>query len=527
MGNILGQFKDLWNPLGANQKISLILAAGLVVLAMIAMMLWAAQPDYQLMYRGLSAEDAGEIINKLEQKGVAYELGKGGDSIYVEATLVHKLRAELAADGVVPNGGSGKGFELFDSGAFGVSDFHQRTNFKRAVEGELARTISQFRGVNSARVMVVMPENRLIIAPGQSVKATASVFVDTGGGLEVQAVNAIRQLVANSIQGLGANDVVVVDSSGHDLTEGLKSDGLGGFTSDAMRLRQKYEKDFTLKVQTMLDQVLGSHQSVVRVAVDIDTSSVQTTLKEFDPESAVVRQTQTEETTTKETDYTGGAGGLAGAAGNIPNSAQGAGAGIAKDVNDTQEVKTQNFEINEKNVVSVQNPGTISRVTAAVLVARRYEGTGANRTPIDRTPAEILSLKGHVMNALGIRLKAGETIDSLVTLTESDFAPNPIVNTQEILIKEQNLDRWIETGKNSIGVILGIGVVIFFLQMLKRNQPERISVEVLQPEQMLQSRRMEDTSAVTPEMLNELIRQKPANIGVTLKGWIGEAGGSK
>ncbi|MEM9158775.1 MAG: flagellar basal-body MS-ring/collar protein FliF [Verrucomicrobiota bacterium] len=524
MGNILQQFKDLWSPLGANQKISLILAGGLVALAMIAMMLWAAQPDYQLMYRGLSAEDAGEIVNKLEQKGVAHELRSGG-SIYVEGNLVHKLRAELAADGLVPSGGSGKGFELFDTSALGVSDFHQRTNYKRAIEGELGRTISQFRGIRSARVMVVMPENRLIVTPGFESKATASVFVDAGGGLANTTVTAIRQLVANAVPGLAVNSVAVADSNG-TVYGGQGEDGIAGFTSDAMKLRQKYEKDFSLKVQTMLDQVLGPYNSVVRVAVDIDTTAIETKERVFEPEG-VVRSKTVEETSNSEQDFTGGAGGLAGAAGNIPNSAQGAGAGASKVLSDSQETLREDYEIGQKEITSVQNPGTISRVTAAVTLNKLFSGEGANRQPVERTEPQLEEIREMVVNSLGIKLLQGEALRNVVTITEYEFAPNPMVTNHEILVKEQNLDRWIEVGLNSIGAILGIGVIIFFLQMLKRNKPEQISVEVLQPEQMLQSRKMEDTSAVTPEMLNELIRQKPANIGVTLKDWIGDPEASK
>ena len=129
-------------------------------------------------------------------------------------------------------GGDGVGFEIFDKGQFGLSDFVQRTNYLRAVQGELARTITQLHGVRAARVMIVQPENRLLITE-QGVKATASVFVDLGGSrLDLEQVDAIRHLVANAVQGLAPDEVAVVDNRGRTLSAGLKQDPtLGSATS--------------------------------------------------------------------------------------------------------------------------------------------------------------------------------------------------------------------------------------------------------------------------------------------------------
>jgi len=526
MGNILNQFRDLWQPLGVNQKISLILASGLVTLAMIGMMIWAAQPDMQLLYGNLSPEEAGEIVAKLEQKSIKFETGEGGNAIYVVSDKVHKLRWELASDGMVPSG-SGPGYELFDKGTFGVSDFVQRTNFLRAIQGELARTITQFNGVRSARVMVVMPENRIIVGGEGGARATASVFVDTKGSIGLPAVNSIRHLVANAIQGLSANDVVVVDSVGVVLSEELQSDGLGGgLSNDALKYRKGLEVYFTNKVQTMLDRVMGPNSTEVRVAVDVDTSSLQTTETSFDPESQVTRSTVTEDSSTKSFENEGAGAPGAGVASNVPGGGGAAGGGAASNREESSKVRTEQYEISEVTSNRTQNPGAIRRLTASLLVAKRYKDEAGTLVWDKREADEISSLRSIVINALGIELKDGQSAEDVVTVNEMDFAVNPIADQGEILQRDVNLQYWLDIGKNAVGVVLGIGVIIFFLQMMKRNQPEAISVEVLQPEQMLQTRKIEDTSSVTPEMLNELIRQKPANIGVTLREWIGETGGA-
>ncbi len=515
---LVNQFKDLWNPLGSNQKVSLMLAGSLIVLAMIALMIWASQPSMQLLYGNLDPEEAGEIVDKLEQKGVAFETGKNGNSIYVESSKVHTLRWELASEGLVPSG-TGPGFELFDKGSFGISDFVQRTNYLRAIKGELERTITQFSGVRSARVMVVMPENRIIVTSEGRDRASASVFVDTNGGMTLAAVNSIRQLVANSIQALRADDVVVVDSAGVVISEDLKSDGLnGGLSNDVIKYRKGLEVYFTTKVQTMLDRVLGANQSEVRVAVDVDTSSLQVTEESFDPEG-VLRQSMTEEQKTLEKESDGSTSAVGGTTSNIPNAAPGSG-GSFTDREDSTEQKTESYEIGKVVSNRVQSPGSIRRLTASMLVAKRLDEQGA---PIDRSGEELQELRQIVINALGIQLKEGETAEELVTVNEMVFAPDPIALQTQTLNEGLDLQKWIELGKSFVGVVLGIGVVVFFLQMLKRTKPQEISIEVLQPEQVLQNKSLENNGTVTPEMLNELIRQKPANIGVSLREWIGES----
>lgn len=525
---MLDQFKELWQSLGANQKISLILASGLVVLAMIGMMIWAAQPEMQLLYGKLSPDDAGKIIAKLEKEGVVFETGSGGNSIYVEESKVHRLRMELATEGV-PSGGAGPGFELFDEGGFGISDFVQRTNFLRAIQGELSRTISQFDGIDAARVMVVMPENRLLSSREGKDRPTASVLVETSGNLPSSTVNSIRQYVANAIQRLDVNDVVVVDSMGNALSDGMRSDSLGsGISNDVIRFRKSVEEYYTNQVQGMLNRVLGPNQSEVRVAVDVDTSSVQTTEKIFDPDSQVARSTTFDEDSQIERETSGEQGGAAGVTANTPNTSTTTSPyATLREREDSNKSRTESYEINEKIISSVQNPGNIRRLTASLIIARKFETVDGVTTPTERTPEELEKLRQIVLTALPISLAPGQQATDFVTITEMDFALDPFEDHGALLREQATIQRWIEIGKNGVGAILGIGIIIFFMQMLKRHKPEKISIEVLQPEQMLQSRKMEDTSVITPEMLNELIRQKPANIGVSLREWIGETEGAR
>ena len=151
----------LWRQLGLNQKITLGASALAILGAVAALLFWAQRPDMKLLYGRLGEKEAAEVVAALQAQKVPYELGAGGTSVYVPSNMVYKARADLASKGLpAPDG---IGFEIFDRSNFGISDFVQRTNFTRALQGELSRTIAQIRGVRSARVMVVLPENRLLL----------------------------------------------------------------------------------------------------------------------------------------------------------------------------------------------------------------------------------------------------------------------------------------------------------------------------------------------------------------------------
>ena len=183
------------------------------------------------------------------------------------------------------------------------------------------------------------------------------------------------------------------------------------------------------------------------------------------------------------------------------------------------EQKTENYEIGEVVSNRVQSPGSIKRLTASLLVSMRTDEEGG---ALPREPAELQELRQIVINALGIQLKEGEIAQDLVTVNEMVFAADPSALQTESMNQGFDLNKWIEIGKILVGLVLGLGVIIFFIQMLKKTKPEEISIEVLQPDQVLQNRKLEENGTVTPEMLNELIRQKPANIGVSLREWIAE-----
>ncbi len=500
----------LWKQLGLNQRVSLVVAALAVTGGLIAVVIWARRPDMQLLYGHLGDKDVAGIVSYLQGQNIPNDVIAGGTAVEVPSDQVYKLRMDLAAKGLP--GGDGVGFEIFDKGQFGLSDFVQRTNYLRAVQGELARTINQLQGVRSSRVMIVQPENRLLLTD-QSVRATASVFIDLGGGrLELDQVNAIRHLVANSVQGLQPDDVAVVDNHGHVLSEELKQDPTLGTASSQIRYRQQVEEYLAKKVESMLADVVGPGNAVVRVAAEIDTEAATETDERYDPEGAVVRS----QTTTKEVSNTvesRAAGGAAGVSSNVPEKA--GTAAVAPSPTSSSEQnhnnQTTTYEINRTLTNITRNPGKIDRITASVLVAQ-----GATK----RTAEEIASLKQIVINALGLKLAAGQTADGLITLEEMPFAAEPVSQQVDAIRAENKWGNWIEMAR-SWGTAAGAVVVLLvFLRLWSRQTPEPVPVEILTLPPEIAARGMPNRAMVTPDMVNDLIRQKPANVGVALRGWV-------
>lgn len=519
MANLLNSLWSVWRQLGVNQKISLSLATMVVAAAMVTMLVWASRPDMQLLYGRLDSKDAGDIVAALEAQSVPFRIEAGGGSILVPRDQVYRVRMDLASKGI-PTGGA-TGFEIFDRGNFGISDFVQRTNYLRAIQGELSRTVSQLDGVRSARVMVVMPENRLLVT-GTSARATASVLVETGGRrLDLEAVDSVRSLVANAVEGLRVDDVVVVDNRGNVLSEALKEESIGGLTAGQIRYRRDVEDYFGKKVESMLDVALGPGNAVVRVSVDVDASQSTTFEERFDPDGQVLRnQTTTEDSTTsRESDSTTGAG----VAANLPAPEAGAQTlpSTVTLAEEKRKTRTDSYEINRSTTETTRVGGEIRRISAAVFVAMRTSGEGTEKTTTPRTAEELEALRRIVVTALGIAPARNQTLDQIVALQEIDFADDPVLEAVGVLQDEKKLHHWMDMGRSLVGVVLAVGAFGFFLRLLKRHRPGDASLELLRPDDDRRGgRSLDKPSEITPELLNDLIRQKPANVGYTLKEWM-------
>jgi flagellar M-ring protein FliF len=251
-------------------------------------------------------------------------------------------------------------------------------------------------------------------------------------------------------------------------------------------------------------------------------------------------QTSTEDI--NNTTETRSGGGAVGVSANVPEKAaatEGTASRPTSNSEQNRKNKTTTYEINRTLTNTTRNPGTIKNVTAAVLVAQRPPlAPAATTPPADGAPApasqprprtaeELTALRQVVINALGLKPEAGQALDTLVTLQEVPFAAEPVTEQIQAIQKENKWQGWIEAASRW-SAVAGAGLVLLvFLRMLSRQKPEPVPVEVLAMPPEMAARSLQNGSAVTPEMLNDLIKQKPVNIGTALRDWVGTPAPSK
>lgn len=528
MASIWKTLTDLWKNLTLPQRLSLGGAGALTVALLLGIIWWSQKPDMALLFGGLNDQaEASRIIDELKDQKVSYTLGNQGRSIFVPSKLVYDMRLKLAAKGMPKGGtgGSGVGFEVLDKPSFGLSDFLQKAQYIRALQTELGRTISQMEEVESARIVIVMPNEHLFTA--EKAESKASVFLQLRGQsrLNRQQVNAIRFLVANGVEGLKPAHVAIIDNLGTLLAED-DNNSSSGLTSSQIEVKKTTENLYASKIQTMFDQVLGPNQSVVRVTVDLDFDTKQQTEERFDPASQVVRSENlsTEENVTPIRDSAR----TPGVANNTAPGAEGASTTKGPDSSillgtSKKQTTSNQYEINKTVQSVIKGVGEIRKVSVACFVNQREGAKG--KPAAARTEAELKTLGNVIKRAVGfVEEGKGHRNDELA-LEEISFAP---VNTGPEIVQVVPAAGWLPK------VVLGVmaaGLLGFFWFMLRSAKADRLKRE-LALERLSPVAQVElpitvsglltppSTGPITVEELSKLIRENPANMAQALKKWI-------
>lgn len=518
MNKLMENWKVFWGQLGANQRVSLILTSIIIVVAMGGLLLWAQKPQMRLLYGSVNPKDAAGIIEHLDGAGIPYEMRAGGSAIFVPADQVYQARMDVVSQGLVK--GDAVGFEIFDQSSFGVSDFIQRTNFVRAVQGELARTITQLDGVRSARVMVVMPDNRLLLL-NRNVETTASVFVDVGGmQLADNAVKSIQSLVANAVEGLTTANVAVVDNQGNVLSKKPDDGSVLAGSGEMVEYRRGLENYFAHKVESMLERVVGAGNAVVRVAAEVSTAQVSQFREDFNEDAAALRSQSSTESSVTSSEGTQEATGMTDVATLQLDE------GLPMETRNSSNEETlrdrkQEYEIDRTVTSTLEQPGVVKRITASVFVAlREVPGEAEGEiVPQPRSAEEIERLRQMVANALGVAL-TGDAANAVV-LEEVPFT----VQDPLALLAQANsgfdIATLLQFSEEIFGGLVALILFMAFMALLRRGKAEPSVFAQL--EESRRARVPTDPTAgqvVTPELLNELIRQKPENAGTTLRNWL-------
>ncbi|MEY4234249.1 MAG: hypothetical protein RL635_1216 [Chloroflexota bacterium] len=316
-GNFMSQFTKFWEKLERNQRLVLVGGGALIVIMLVAFTVWAAQPDYAVAFTGLTEGDAGAVAQYLKEQSIEYQVQAGG-TILVPRNQVFDTRIEVASKGLLQE--STVGYELFDTtSALGMTEFNQKLNYQRALEGELARTIEALDAVALARVHITLPEDALFKDQQKEPTAAITLKLEPRQALNPGQVSAIKGLAASSVQGLKPKDVVIVDMAGNMLSGPLMDDvakSSADTNSDKMVAERKYEEQIESNVQAMLVRALGPDRSVVRVKARLGWDAVEIVEQNFFPDSVVRSEQVTTESYTGTGEFVGGS---PGAGSNLPS----------------------------------------------------------------------------------------------------------------------------------------------------------------------------------------------------------------
>ncbi|MGD0813014.1 MAG: flagellar basal-body MS-ring/collar protein FliF [Verrucomicrobiota bacterium] len=532
LSQIARQLAAIWQQLGLSQRISVVAATVVVFAGLAGLAMWSSRVDYALLYGKLDEGEASKVIAALDEAKVPYQISRGGGAILVPSDKVYQMRMQMAGKGI-PRG-EGVGFEIFDKASFGVSDFVQRANYARAIQGELARTISQLDQVESARVMIVMPENRLL--SDNSRKPTASVFVRVKGSaqLPASAINSIRFLVANSVEGLQANNVSVVDNQGNVLSENQENDSVAGLSNNQLSARRNCEQYLSKKAEGMLEKVLGPGQAVVRVAVDLNWDTITRTEEKYDPDGQTARSsTINDEETDSDIAAAGGAPGLSAnnvAADGTTNTTPAAAAIPVNTSRTKKKVTTSTYEINKITSNILQAAGGVKRISSAVFIAQRFEGKGADRKAVPRTPKELDDLKSIVKSSLGIQ-ESDPTRKDELTLEETPFNDQTATEITQQFEEQNKRQVWFDLAQKLMYPALALGIIFMFWRMVKNTKVEEIPLGVPigngngngNGNGHYGAPGAPGSRMVTVDVLNQLIRENPANMTQAVRTWMNRA----
>ena len=414
------------SALDRSQRMRLGAGIALLVVAAVAAMVMGRQPDYKVLFSNLSDKDGGAIVAQLSQMNVPYKHADGGGAILIPAERVHDVRLRLATQGL-PRG-SVTGFELMETNRFGMTQFQERLNFQRGLEGELTRSIQALSSVQGARVHLALPNQNGFFREQQKPSASVLVSLHPGRILDRAQLAGIVHLVASSVPELAPSAVSVLDDTGKLLSQSPDAAGEDGINAQQLLYVQQIEQQYARRIMEILEPVVGRNNVKAQVSAELDFSRTESTSEQFrpnqTPDSGAIRSQQVLESsgTANKT-----ATGVPGAVANQPpapsaapvngaNPAPTTGGQQGAEESTSKRESTTNYEVDKTVKVTRGNNWAIKRLSAAVVVnyqALAEEKGGASPKPL--TPEQIEQMTGLVRETIGFNKERGDSVNLMNT----------------------------------------------------------------------------------------------------------------
>lgn len=515
------------------RNLFLLLVLILSVLFFGSLIFWNTQPDFQVLFSNLSVEDAGEIASKLKEKKIPFKFTQGGTAIMVPRDQVYEIRLNLAGEGL-PKGG-GVGFEIFDRTNLGTTDFVQKLNYVRGLQGELSRTIKQIKEVEYARVHIAVPKESIFIE--EQKKPTASVLIRTRPGMVITSsqVEGIVHLVSCAVEGLEPANITVLDQTGKILSKKQDPSLLGQLTSTQLEYQKNIEELLKRKIQSMLEEVLGQNKAIAQVTANIDFQQVDILEERYDPKTVPRSEQRSLERSST------GIG--SGEKGGISQDSKASSNKLSDGALSTPQTfsfpgnitdrhnEVRNYEVSKINK-RIKNPiGTIQKVSAAVIIDGTYTETTdekGNRVKkySPRSPEEMKSLENLVKRAIGY----DETRGDQVEVINMPFYSS-IIEEEPKTVSESFLNKYGPMMyKPLISLVLAALLILFIIRPILKSRPmpasqsELSKIPSLAPP-MIPPEPIQESKAPSVNFKEEtikLIHQDPQKAVGIVKTWLQE-----
>lgn len=452
---ILGWIKEKWKGMEKGKRILLLASSLAMILGTLLLLFALGRPRYCTLFSNLSPQDAGEIVELLRSEKIPYRIEDGGKAILVPSGMVHEIRLKMASKGLPK--GSGIGFEVFDKGGLGMSEFVQKTNYQRALQGELERTIGSLSEVEQARVHIVMPREGIFIEKAREPSASVLLKLKPGADMDERKVKAIAHLVASAVEGLSPEKVTIVDTNGRFLSDMIDSSPTK-LSASQMELISSYERNVEKKISEMLEKALGPGKSVVKVSALLDMDQVESSREVYEPSTpSGTGMILSEQEVSEVFQGQGGVGGIPGARALIPTyqaSSSGPSSYQRREI-------TRNYEITKRIEKQIKAPGEVKRLSVAVMINGNLPSS------------QLTSLRDAISTAAGIDVRRGDRI----VVAAMPFDTSFIDKERIAMEKARREEFYITIAKYLVIGILGLFFLLFLRKALRR-KPKHVPEEI-------------------------------------------------
>ena len=508
--------------MGAKGKVIIGLSIAVLISAVVVLVIVTGMPSYQVLYSNLTQADAAGVVEKLKERNIPYKLD--GNAISVPDEVIYEARLQLAADGL-PRGG-GVGFEIFDKSGFGVSEFVQKINYMRAIQGELSRTIMSIDEVDTARVHIVAPEKKLFSGNAETARASVVIRLRGSNSISKNQVQGIVNLVAGSVQGLSTSNITIVDTNGNMLTRSIGEDDSISLSTSQFDYQKNIENSLETRIVEILAPVVGHGKIQAKVSAEIDFKQVQKTEERFDPDSVVVRSEQS----SKEKSRGAVSGGVPGVASNVPGGSA-VGGDLPGQPGSERQNETINYEISKVVSTTIEPSGTLKRLSVAVLVDGKYSpGATAESSYEAWNEVELKKFRDLIKGTVGFSTERGDTLDVV------NIAFGGRVEIEEIE-EATMLDKYLPDAIR-YGTVLLISLILLLLVvrplmrgLFSKPERERSLVADGAPSPSgsatyaggnMPADLEETEEGMRKKYVSELIKQNPQQTASILKRWLNE-----